>query len=142
MYSPMTHKFVIDGKIKGKSNSEYSFDVCIYSRHTGDLKAVGMQNNSTKQQGSDSNSLSRFLEIIDDVSSLYPELQSAYYSSSYGYQPLSFARKNTIRKEYSSEKVEIKFFEYKDKIYIENKSLSSPQIALATSSNTYMIHKE
>ena len=142
MYSPMTHKFVIDGKIKGKSNSEYSFDVCIYSRQTGDLKAVGMQNNSTKQQGSDSNSLSRFLEIIDDVSSLYPELQGAYYSSSYGYQPLSFARKNTNRKEYSSEKVEIKFFEYKDKIYIENKSLSSPQIALATSSNTYMIHKE
>ncbi|HEU4823686.1 MAG TPA: hypothetical protein VFS97_09715 [Nitrososphaeraceae archaeon] len=131
MYSPMMHKFVIDGKISGKSSSEYTFDVCIYSRSTGDLKAVGMQNNSTKQQGSDGKSLSSFLGIIDDVSSSYSQLQGAYYSSSYGYQPLSIARKNAIWKEHSSEKVEIKFFEYKDKIYIENKSLSSPQITLA-----------
>ena len=124
-YSPMMHKFVIDGKIRGKSNSEYTFDVCIYSRRTGNLMAVGMQNKNTTQQGSDSKSLSRFLEIIDDVGSLYPELQGAYYSSSNGYQPLSLARKNDNRRE-DGEKVEIKFFEYKDKMYIENKSLSSP----------------
>lgn len=129
-YSPMMHKFVIDAKISGKSNSEYTFDVCIYSRRTGDLIAVGMQNKNTKQQGSDSKSLSRFLEIIDDVSSAYPQLQGAYYSSSYGYQPLSLARKNAIRKEDAGKKVEIKFFEYKDKMYIENKSLSNPQNSL------------
>jgi hypothetical protein len=129
-YSAMKHKFVIDGKISGKSNSEYTFDVCIYSRSTGDLIAVGMQNKNTKQQRSDSKSLSRFLEIIDDVSNAYPQLQGAYYSSSWGYQPLSLAGKKAIRRENAGQKVEIKFFEFKDKIYIENKSLSNPQITL------------
>ena len=130
-YSPMMHKFVIDGKISGKSNSQYTFDVCIYSRRTGDLIAVGMRNKSTKQQGSDSKSLSRFYGIIDDVSRAHPQLQGAYYSSSYGYQPLSVARKNAIQKENAGRKVEIKFFEYKDKIYIENKSLSNSQVAIS-----------
>jgi hypothetical protein len=118
-YSAMMHKFVIDEKISGKSNSEYTFDVCIYSRRTGDLIAVGMQNKNTKQQGSDSKSLSRFLGIIDDVSSAYPQLQGAYYSSSYGYQPLSLPGKKAIRRENAGQEVEIKFFEFKDKIYIE-----------------------
>ncbi len=122
-YSPMKHKFVIDGKISGKSSSEYTFDVCVYGRRTSDLIAVGMQNKNTKQQGSDSKSLSRFLEIIDDVSRAYPQLQGAYYSSSYGYRPLTLTGKNAIRREDAGEKVEIKFFEYKDKMYIENKSL-------------------
>ena len=130
-YSPMMHKFVIDGKISGKSNSQYTFDVCIYSRRTGDLIAVGMGNKNMKQQGSDSKSLTRFYGIIDDVSRAHPQLQGAYYSSSYGYQPLSVARKNAIQKENAGTKVEIKFFEYKDKIYIENKSLSNPQVAIS-----------
>jgi hypothetical protein len=130
-YSPMMHKFVVDGKISGKSNSDYTFDVCIYSRRTGDLIAVGMQNKNTKQQGSDSSSLSKFLAIIDDVSSAHTQLRGAYYSSSYGYQPLSMARKNAIRKNNVYKKMEIKFFEYKDKMYIENKSLSNPQVAIS-----------
>lgn len=137
-YSPMMHKFVIDGKITGKSNSQYTFDVCIYSRRTGDLIAVGMRNKNTKQQGSDSKSLSRFYEIIDDVSRAHPQLQGAYYSSSYGYQPLSLAKKNALNNENAGRKVEIKFFEYKDKIYIENKSLANPQVATTTTiSNKY-----
>jgi hypothetical protein len=127
----MMHKFVIDGKISGKSNSEYTFDVCIYSRRTGDLIAVGMRNKNTKQQGSDSKSLSRFYEIIDDVNSVHPQLQGAYYSSSYGYEPMSLARKNAIKKQNAGKKVEIKFFEYKDKMYIENKSLSNPQVTIS-----------
>jgi hypothetical protein len=130
-YSPMKHKYVIDGEISGKSNSEYIFDVCIYSRSTGDLIAVGERNKNTKQQGSDSKSLSRFLGIIDDVSSAHSQLQGAYYSSSYGYQPLSLAIKNAIWKKNASKKVEIKFFEYKDKMYIENKSLFRPPVALS-----------
>jgi hypothetical protein len=130
-YSPKMHKFVIDGKISGKSSSKYTFDVCVYSSRTGDLIAVGMRNKNTKQQGSDSKSLSIFLAIVDDVSSAHPQLQGAYYSSSYGYQPLSLARKNAIRKENASRKVEIKFFEYRDKMYIENKSLSNPQVSIS-----------
>lgn len=130
-YSTMMHKFVIDGKIIGKSNSEYTFDVCVYGRHSGDLIAIGMRNKNSKQQGSDSKSLSRFNRIIDDVSKAHPKLQGAYYSSSYGYQPLSLARKNAVKKENAGEKVEIKFFEYKDKMYIENKSLSNPQVPIS-----------
>jgi hypothetical protein len=133
-YSPRMHKFVIDGKISGKSSSEYTFDVCIYSRSTGDLIAVGMQNKNTKQQASDSKSLSIFLAIIDDISSAHPQLQGAYYSSSYGYQLLSLARKNALRKENAGRKVEIKFFEYRDKMYIENQSLSNQQVS---TSNKY-----
>ena len=130
-YSPMMHKFVIDEKIRGKSNSEYTFDVCIYSRRTGDLIAVGMRNISTKQQGSDNKSLSRFYGIIDDVSRVHPQLRGTYYSSSYGYQPLSVARKNAIQKENAGKKVAIKFFDYRDKMYIENKSLSTSQASIS-----------
>jgi hypothetical protein len=130
-YSQMMHKFVIDGKISGKSNSQYTFDVCIYSRRTGDLIAVGMRNKNTKQQGSDSKSLSRFYRIIQDVSRAHPQLQGAYYSSSYGYQHLSLAIKNGLKNENADKKVEIKFFEYKDRMYIENKSLSDSPVAIS-----------
>ena len=130
-YSPMMHKFVIDGKASGKSNSQYTFDVCIYSRTTGDLIAVGMRNKNTKQQGSDTKSLSRFYRIIEDVIGAHPKLRGAYYSSSYGYRPLSLARKNALKNENVGKKVEIKFFEYKDKMYIENKSLFNPQVAIS-----------
>jgi hypothetical protein len=141
-YSPMMHKFVIDGKIRGKSNSEYTFDVCVNSRRTGDLIAVGMQNKNTKQQGSDSNSLSKFLAIIDDVSSAHSQLQGAYYSSSCGYQPLSLAGKNAIRKVNAGKKVEVKFFEYRDKMYIENKSLCTHKSPYPISTNASIIHTE
>ncbi len=125
------HKFVIDGKVSGKSNSEYPFDVCVYNRRTGDLIAVGMQNKNIKQHGSDSKSLSRFYRIVEDISSAHPQLQGAYYSSSYGYQPSSLARTNVIIRENAGKKVEIKFFEYRDKMYIENKSLSIPQVSIS-----------
>jgi hypothetical protein len=130
-YSAMMHKFVIDGKVNGKSSSEYPFDVCIYSRRTDDLIAIGMQNKNTKQQGSDFKSLSEFYRIVDDISSAHPQLQGAYYSSSYGYQTSSLARKNAIMKENTDKKVEIKFFEYRDKMYFENKSLSTLQISIS-----------
>ncbi len=71
------------------------------------------------------------MRIIDDVSRAHPQLQGAYYSSSYGYQPLSEARKKAIQKENAGIKLEVKFFEYKDKIYIENKSLSNSQVAIS-----------
>ncbi|MFL6476593.1 MAG: hypothetical protein ACJ70Y_06410, partial [Nitrososphaera sp.] len=72
-----------------------------------------------------------FYRIIDDVSSAHLQLRGAYYSSSYGYQPLSGATRNAIRKENASKKVEIKFFDYRDKMYIENKSLSTTQVSIS-----------
>ena len=50
MYISLMHKFVFDGKASCKSNSQYTFDVCIYSRSTGDLIAVGICNKNSKQQ--------------------------------------------------------------------------------------------
>lgn len=119
-YSPMTYKFVMDGKVSGKSKLEYPLDVCVYSRQTGELIAVGMENKT--QQASDGKSLSRFLSTVDDIAGAHQSVQGAYYSSSYGYD--SLAKKAKRKSRADSEKVEIKFYEYKDKMYIESKPLS------------------
>src|SRR5215210_1439504 len=139
-YSPMMHKFVMDGKISGKSNSEYTFDVCIYSRRTGDLIAVGMQNKNTKQERSDSKSLSRFLGIIDDVMSAYPQLQGAYYSSSYGYQPLSMAGKNAIRRKDAGEKLKSNSLNTKIKCTSKTSRFLTHKSPYAISSNASIIY--
>jgi hypothetical protein len=41
------------------------------------------------------------------------------------------ARKNAIQKENAGKKVAIKFFDYRDKMYIENKSLSTSQASIS-----------
>jgi hypothetical protein len=123
-YSALVYKFVMDGRVGGKSKLEHCLDVCIYSRQTGDLVAIGMQNKN--QQAADSKALSEFLSAIEDIRGAHPNVQSAYYASSYGYEgDFHQARKNSKRKgKGDSEKMEIKFLEYKDKIYFESKSLS------------------
>jgi hypothetical protein len=123
-YSAMTYKFVMDGKVAGKSKLEHQLDVCIYSRQTGELVAIGMQNK--EQQASDSKSLSGFLNAVDDICGAHSSMQGAYYASSYGYEgDCQQARKNSKKKDKEDgAKVEIRFFEYKDKIYFESKSLS------------------
>jgi hypothetical protein len=115
MYSPMMHKFVMDDKVAIKPGLEYSFDVGIYSRNTEKLVAVGMQNN--KQEAADSKSLRMFLAAVKDLRAL--GVLGAYYSSSYGYADGNPWR---VAKKMSGEKAEIRFFDYKDKIYYEIKS--------------------
>jgi hypothetical protein len=120
MYSPMMHKFVIDEKIRSGSGLEYSFDVGIYSRSTERLVAVGVQNNDEGRQAASSKSLRKFLAAIKHLREM--GIQGAYYSSSYGYEddnPWRLARKMHQR---DSEKAEIRFFNYRDKIYYEIKS--------------------
>lgn len=119
-YSPMTYKFVMEGKISGKSKLEYPLDVCVYSRQTGELVAVGMENKM--QQASDAKSLSKFLSAVDDIAGAHQSVQGAYYSSSYGYE--NGTTKKAKRKGKDAEKVEIKFYEYKDKMYVETRPLS------------------
>jgi len=126
-YSPMSHKFVMDGKLDGgKSKLNHVVDICIYSRQTEELVAVGMQNKDTNQRASDNKSLQKFMTIVEDLRTAYPNMQGAYYASSYGYElddPSSQVRKASSRKKKDSndKSVEIKLFEYKDKIYFESK---------------------
>ncbi len=119
-YSPLMHKFVMGDKIAGGSGLEYSFDVGIYSRSTEKLAAVGMQNNNKAQKAADSKSLRKFLAAVKDLRVVHLGMQGAYYASSYGYQdgnPWRLARKQRG----DSEKAEIRFFDYRDKIYFEIK---------------------
>ncbi|WP_148680743.1 hypothetical protein [Candidatus Nitrososphaera gargensis] len=108
-------------KIAGESGLEYSFDVGIYGRSSEKLVAVGMQNNDKAQQPADTNSLHKFLAAIKDLRAVHPDMQGAYYSSSYGYQDDS-AWHLARRHGEGADKTEIRFFDYKDKIYFEIKS--------------------
>lgn len=115
MYSPMMHKFVMDDKVTVKSGLEYLFDVGIYSRNTEKLVAVGMQN--SEQQAASSKSLRKFLAAAKDLRAI--GILGAYYSSSYGYaegDPWRLARKMN-----RGESAEIRFFDYREKIYYEVK---------------------
>jgi hypothetical protein len=116
MYSPMMHKFVMDDKVSIKPGLEYSFDVCIYSRNTEKLVAVGVHDSETRQAAS-TKSLRKFLTAVKDLRAM--GILGAYYSSSYGYangDPWRLARKLN-----QSEVAEVRFFDYRDKIYYEVK---------------------
>jgi hypothetical protein len=117
MYATMMHKFVMDDEITVKSGMKYSLDVGIYSRNKGNLVAVGVQNNS--QQAANSDSLQKFLAVAMELRSEIG-IRGAYYSSSYGYVNDNRSLWRLARKmNNSSEKVEIKFFNYRDKLYYE-----------------------
>jgi hypothetical protein len=114
IYSPTKHKFVMEDKITGESGLEYSTDVCIYSRATEDLVAIGLQNNDKAQKAANSKSLAEFLRVVNDILPAHSRMQGAYYSSSYGYEDDS--KWSRARRMGDSE---VRFFNYKDKIYIE-----------------------
>jgi hypothetical protein len=118
MYNPMMHKFVMGEKIAIKPGQEYSCDIGIYSRNTEKLVAVGVHNNEA-QQAASSKSLREFLAAVKSLKAM--GIQGAYYSSSYGYadgDPWRLARKAGLR----GEGTEIRFFDYREKIYYEIKS--------------------
>ena len=119
-YSPILHKFVMEDKIAGQSGSAYSFDVGIYSRSTEKLVAIGMQNNDKARNAAANKSLRKFLAAVSDLRAAHPDMQGAYYSSSYGYEDGASWR-HAIRYARNGELSEIRFFDYKDKIYSEIK---------------------
>lgn len=121
-HGAMTHKFVMDEKVMSESGIACHFDVCIYNRNTGGLKAVGMQNNSADRQPTGSKQIAEFLATVDDIKRANPTLEAAYYASSYGYE--NTLSKKVRKTKDASEKVEVRFFEYADKMYFENKSLT------------------
>lgn len=124
-YSPMSHKYVMDNKINGgKSKLNHAVDICIYSRQSEELVAIGMQNKDTDQRAS-TKSLQKFLSVAEDLRTAHPSMRGAYYASSYGYD-VDWAKAGGRKKKDNDDKaIEIKLFEYKDKIYFESKSASS-----------------
>jgi len=116
-FTPFSYKFVIAKKVRGKSKLEYALDVCVYSRATEDLVAIGIQNNDTEKRTSDEKSLRKFLTTIGDIVAEHPSVRIAYYASSYGYglDPSRF--ETGIKKADTDAKVEIKFLEFRDGLY-------------------------
>jgi hypothetical protein len=114
-YSPMMHKFVMGGKIAGKSGRSYFPDVCIYSRNTEGLVALALQNNDKAHRASDKTMLTNFLRLTEDVIAANPGMQGAYFSSSYGYQD----RNRWYHARRDGGGSELRFFEYREKVYLE-----------------------
>jgi hypothetical protein len=119
MYNPKSYKFAMEKDVCGKSGTKYTFDVCIYERNTEDLIAVGVQNKNI-EKAADSKCLQRFLTSIKDICAIENHIQRMYYVSSYGYENINSAQ---LIKSQSIDDREVKFLEYKDKIYFECKSL-------------------
>jgi hypothetical protein len=119
MYNPKSYKFAMEKDVSGKSGTKYIFDVCIYQRNTEDLIAVGVQNKNI-EKAADSKCLQRFLTSIKDICAIEKHMQRIYFVSSYGYENINYAQ---LMKNQRIDDTEIKFLEYKDKIYFECKSL-------------------
>lgn len=115
-FAPTLYKFVMSKKVQGTSHQDHIFDVCIYSRATEDLVAIGMQNNDTEKKATDATLLHNYLSAISDVLSTHPTLRSAYYSSSYGYDcnPSRLAAKMLSGKASS---IDLNFLEFHDRVY-------------------------
>ena len=119
IYNPKSYKFAMEKDVCGKSGTKYTFDVCIYERNTEDLIAVGVHNKNI-EKAADSKCLQRFLRSIKDICTIEKHMQRMYYVSSYGYENINSA---LLMKNQSIDDREVKFLEYKDKIYFECKSL-------------------
>lgn len=106
----------MERSILGGSGREYSFDVCVFSRATEDLVAVGMQNNDARRRAADAKQLNVYIDTISDVLVAHPSLRSAYYTSSYGYgcEPSRIAARMQSGK---SACVEMNFLEFHDRVY-------------------------
>lgn len=113
------YKFVLGGRINGKSGREYIFDVCIYNRSTEELVALGKQNNSADQGAASNEVLRQFLSAVDDLRAAHPALQSASYASSYGYKDANPCRLVKQVHKYANHDLEIRLLEYKNTVYFE-----------------------
>ena len=125
---PTLYKFVLNDKVKGESGQRYTFDVCVYDRSTGDLVALGMQNNDEEQKASNNNSLYEFLAAIKNLHAVHSRLFNVFYASSYGYEDNNPSR---IMQQAQKEEgncyngVGITLLEYKHGVYFERNVRSS-----------------
>lgn len=115
-FIPRGFKFVIEKHVRGASNQDYLFDVCVYSRATEELVAAGMQNNDSRMRATDDKLLRKYFETILDVWKAHPSLRGAYYSSSYGYvcDPSRLTAEMRLGKDVN---LEFSFLEFHDRLY-------------------------
>ena len=130
MYHAVGYKFVINQNVDGSPYDKHFMDVCTYSRESGSLVAVGRQNDDERSRPAGNDSIRAFLTAVDAICAVHPTLRGAYYASSYGYD----AEQQSLREFWSAKKkqnkiqarelpLDLRFFEYKDKVYFETKSI-------------------
>jgi hypothetical protein len=103
--------------LEGVSGTKHFVDVCIYTKNTEDLVAVGIQNPENGKK-TDSKSLKAFLKSIKDICGLEKRIQSVYYASSFGYEENNDL-KELIGKYSKINEMMVRFIEFRDKVFCE-----------------------
>jgi hypothetical protein len=116
-YYPKYYRFLMSQDLEGISGTKYFVDVCIYTKNTEDLVAVGIQNPENGKK-TDSKSLKAFLKSIKDICGQEKLIQSVYYASSFGYEE-SNDLKELIGKYSKINEMMVRFIEFRDKVFCE-----------------------
>ncbi len=103
--------------LEGISGTKYFVDVCIYTKNTEDLVAVGIQNPENGKK-TNSKSLKAFLKSIKDICGQEKLIQSVYYASSFGYEENNNL-KELIGKYSKINEMMVRFIEFRDKVFCE-----------------------
>ena len=116
-YYPKYYRFLMSQGLEGVSGTKHFVDVCIYTKNTEDLVAVGIQNPENGKK-TDSKSLKAFLKSIKDICGLEKRIQSVYYASSFGYEENNDL-KELIGKYSKINEMMVRFIEFRDKVFCE-----------------------
>jgi hypothetical protein len=116
-YYPKYYRFLMSQDLEGISGTKYFVDVCIYTKNTEDLVAVGIQNPENGKK-TDSKSLKAFLKSIKDICGQEKLIQSVYYASSFGYEENNDL-KELIGKYSKINEMMVRFIEFRDKVFCE-----------------------
>ncbi|HEV2876113.1 MAG TPA: hypothetical protein VGW09_02440 [Nitrososphaeraceae archaeon] len=116
-YYPKYYRFLMSQDLEGISGTKYFVDVCIYTKNTEDLVAVGIQNPENGKK-TDSKSLKAFLKSIRDICGQEKRIQSVYYASSCGYEQNNDL-KELIGKYSKINEMMVRFIEFRDKVFCE-----------------------
>jgi hypothetical protein len=116
-YYPKYYKFLMSQNLEGVSGTKYLVDVCVYTKNTQDLVAVGIQNQENGKKA-DSKSLKTFLKSIKDICGIEKRIQNIYYASSFGYEENNDL-KELIAKYSKINDTMLRFIEFRDKVFCE-----------------------
>jgi hypothetical protein len=116
-YYPKYYRFLMSQDLEGISGTKYFVDVCIYTKNTEDLVAVGIQNPENGKK-TNSKSLKAFLKSIKDICGQEKLIQSVYYASSFGYEENNDL-KELIGKYSKINEMMVRFIEFRDKVFCE-----------------------
>jgi hypothetical protein len=116
-YYPKYYRYLMSQDLEGISGTKYFVDVCIYTKNTEDLVAVGIQNPENGKK-TDSKSLKAFLKSIKDICGQEKLIQSVYYASSFGYEENNDL-KELIGKYSKINEMMVRFIEFRDKVFCE-----------------------